>query len=60
MVVQAPEAHGKFFFHVGGVSRIFRDCVFVCVCVSVGGGEVYVYMCDLYITPSGTILYIAF
>lgn len=53
MVVQASEAHGKFFFHVGGVLRTFRDCV--CVCVSVGGGEVYVYVCDLYITPSGTI-----
>lgn len=32
MVVQASEAHGKFSFHVGGVLRTFRDCVYVCVC----------------------------
>ena len=34
--------------------REFSEIVF-CVCVSVGGGEVYVYMCDLYITPPCTI-----
>ena len=55
MVVQASEAHGKFFFHVGGVSRTFRDCFCVCVCVSVGE-ERYMCMCSLNITPSGILL----
>ena len=43
----------SFSFMLEGF-REFSEIVF-CVCVSVGGGEVYVYMCDLYITPPCTI-----